>query len=155
VTASRRAAVLGHPIAHSLSPALHRAAHRALGLDWSYEAIDTTEEQLPAVVGRLDASWAGLSVTMPLKVAMMGLVHVVEPLAEVVGAVNTVLVTEGGAMLVGANTDVFGIVAALREGYARRRRPVGRRRDRGGRPGRARGRPRCRCDRRLGVGSAR
>ena len=118
--------MLGHPIAHSLSPALHRAAYRALGLDWLYEAVDTTEEQLPAVVARLDGSWAGLSVTMPLKVAVMDLVHVVEPLAEVVGAVNTVLVSEGGAMLVGANTDVYGIVAALREGYARAARAPGR-----------------------------
>lgn len=112
--------MLGHPVAHSLSPALHRAAYAALGLDWAYDAIDTTEDQLAEVVGRLDAGWAGLSLTMPLKVAVMDLVHVVEPLAEVVGAVNTVLVAEGGAMLVGANTDVFGIVAALREGYARR-----------------------------------
>lgn len=117
--------MLGHPVAHSLSPALHRAAYAALGLDWAYDAIDTTEDQLAEVVGRLDGGWAGLSLTMPLKVAVMDLVHVVEPLAEVVGAVNTVLVAEGGAMLVGANTDVFGIVAALREGYARRSADVG------------------------------
>ncbi|KGM14265.1 shikimate dehydrogenase [Cellulomonas bogoriensis] len=116
----RRAAVLGHPIAHSLSPVLHRAAYEALGLDgWRYEALDVTEEQLPDVVAGLDATWAGLSLTMPLKKTVLGLLDHVEPLAEVVGAVNTVLVqaAAGSApVLVGANTDVHGVVAALREG---------------------------------------
>jgi len=117
----RRAAVLGHPIGHSLSPLLHRAAYAALGLDdWHYEAIDVTEEQLPPLVESLDAAWAGLSVTMPLKQAIMPLLDHVEPLATVVGAVNTVLVQGGGRRptLVGANTDVYGIVAALREGMS-------------------------------------
>ncbi len=116
----RRAAVLGHPIAHSLSPALHRAAYVALGLTgWTYEAVDVTEEDLAAFVEGLDAHWAGLSLTMPLKQAVLGLLDHVEPLAEVVGAVNTVLVQPvagGRPGLVGANTDVHGIVAALREG---------------------------------------
>lgn len=120
--AARRAAVLGHPIAHSLSPVLHRAAYRALGLDgWSYDAVDVTEEQLPAFVGDLDASWAGLSLTMPLKQTVLPLLDHVEPLAAVVGAVNTVLVQAGGSgrpVLTGANTDVHGIVAALSEGLA-------------------------------------
>jgi shikimate dehydrogenase len=119
VSGARRAAVLGHPVAHSLSPALHRAAYRALGLDgWTYEALDVTEEALPAFVGGLDAGWAGLSVTMPLKQAVIPLLDHVEPLAEVVGAVNTVLVQGGGGrpVLTGANTDVHGIVAALGEG---------------------------------------
>lgn len=118
--AARRAAVLGHPIAHSLSPVLHRAAYRALGLDgWSYDAVDVTEEQLPAFVDDLDASWAGLSLTMPLKQTVLPLLDHVEPLASVVGAVNTVLVQAGGSgrpVLTGANTDVHGIVAALSEG---------------------------------------
>lgn len=116
---SRRAAVLGHPIAHSLSPVLHRAAYAALGLDgWRYEAIDVTEEQLPAFVRGLDSSWAGLSLTMPLKQTVIGLLDHVEPLAEVVGAVNTVLVQASGSspVLTGANTDVHGLVAALGEG---------------------------------------
>lgn len=112
-----RAAVLGHPIAHSLSPVLHRAAYAALGLDWRYDAVDVSEGELPAFVGGLDASWAGLSLTMPLKQAVLPLLDHVEPLAEVVGAVNTVVVSRGGARptLVGANTDVHGIVAALTE----------------------------------------
>lgn len=119
---ARRAAVLGHPIGHSLSPVLHRAAYRALGLDgWSYDAVDVTEEQLPAFVGDLDATWAGLSLTMPLKQTVLPLLDHVEPLAGVVGAVNTVLVQAGGSgrpVLTGANTDVHGIVAALSEGLA-------------------------------------
>jgi shikimate dehydrogenase len=110
--APRRAAVLGHPVAHSLSPVLHRAAYEALGLTgWRYDAIDVTEDDLPAFLAGLDASWAGLSLTMPLKQTVIGLLDHVEPLAEVVGAVNTVLFQ--GRTLVGANTDVHGIVAAL------------------------------------------
>ena len=123
----RRAAVLGHPIGHSLSPRLHRAAYAALGLDgWQYDAIDVTEEQLPGFVAELDDSWAGLSVTMPLKQTVMDLVDHVEPLASVVGAVNTVLVQGGGRRptLVGANTDVYGIVSALREGAGARGIPA-------------------------------
>lgn len=115
----RRAAVLGHPIAHSLSPTLHRAAYRALGLDdWTYDAVEVDEASLPGFVAGLDGSWAGLSLTMPLKAAILPLLDHVEPLAGVVGAANTVLVQGSGArrVLVGANTDVHGIVAALREG---------------------------------------
>lgn len=114
---SRRAAVLGHPVAHSLSPTLHRAAYAALGLDdWSYDPIDLVADDLPAFVGALDRSWVGLSLTMPHKQVVLPLLDHVEPLAQVVGAVNTVLVTASG--LVGANTDVHGIVTALREGLS-------------------------------------
>ncbi|WP_273654650.1 shikimate dehydrogenase [Cellulomonas fimi] len=115
----RRAAVLGHPVGHSLSPALHRAAYAALGLDgWAYDAFDVTEEQLPAFVAGLDATWAGLSLTMPLKQTVIPLLDHVEPLAQVVGAVNTVLLQGSGTArtLVGANTDVYGLVTALGEG---------------------------------------
>lgn len=118
---ARRAAVLGHPVAHSLSPVLHRAAYAALGLEgWRYDALDVTEGELAGFLEGLDARWAGLSLTMPLKQAVLGLLHHVEPLAEVVGAVNTVLVQPGAGspVLVGANTDVYGIVTALREGLA-------------------------------------
>lgn len=125
---ARRAAVLGHPIAHSLSPALHRAAYAALGLgSWRYDAVDVTSEELVGFVAGLDQTWAGLSLTMPLKQTVLGMLDFVEPLAEVVGAVNTVLVQSGpgtgvagGPVLVGANTDVYGIVTALAEGL-----PVG------------------------------
>lgn len=114
----RRAAVLGHPVAHSLSPRLHRAAYRALGLDgWTYAAFDVTPDRLPAFVAAVDESWVGLSLTMPLKQAVIPLLDHVEPLAGVVGAVNTVLVQAGGSrpVLTGANTDVPGLVAALSE----------------------------------------
>jgi len=112
---ARRAAVLGRPIAHSLSPVLHRAAYAALGLDWVYGRAEVDEPELAGVVAALDAEWGGLSLTMPLKHVALELVDVVEPLAEVVGAVNTVIVQPGAGLLVGANTDVHGIVAALRE----------------------------------------
>jgi len=121
--AVRRAAVLGHPVAHSLSPVLHSAAYRALGLDgWEYTAVDVTEEQLGGFVTGLDESWAGLSLTMPLKQVVLPLLDHVEPLAQVVGAVNTVLFQPSGSTrtLVGANTDVHGLVAALREGLGDR-----------------------------------
>lgn len=116
---ARRAAVLGHPVAHSLSPALHRAAYDTLGLaGWSYDAVDVTEDRLPGFVAGLDESWAGLSLTMPLKQTVIPLLDHVEPLAQVVGAVNTVLPLGTGRArtLTGANTDVHGLVAALGEG---------------------------------------
>lgn len=128
-TTGRRAAVLGHPIAHSLSPRLHRAAYVELGLDtWAYEAFDVVEDQLAAFLADLDGSWAGLSLTMPLKQVALGLVDHVEPLADVVGAVNTILVQSAGPgrpVLTGANTDVHGLVAALSEGMLTSGAPVG------------------------------
>ncbi|WP_436770704.1 shikimate dehydrogenase [Yinghuangia sp. YIM S09857] len=111
----RRAAVLGSPIAHSLSPVLHRAAYAALGLaDWSYDAFDVDEAGLPDFVGGLDASWAGLSLTMPLKRAIRPLLDEVSRTASDVDAVNTVLIDPEGRR-VGHNTDVPGLVEALRE----------------------------------------
>lgn len=109
----RRAAVLGRPIAHSLSPALHRAAYAALGLDWTYDPIEVDEAALPDFLVGLGPEWVGLSLTMPLKTAVLDLLDTVAPLARDVGAVNTVLL-EGGARR-GYNTDVGGIVAALAE----------------------------------------
>lgn len=113
---AKRAAVLGSPIAHSLSPVLHQAAYAALGLDWVYGLAEVAEDGIGDVVAALDAEWGGLSLTMPLKHAVREHLDVIEPLAEVVGAVNTVIVQPG--LLVGANTDVYGIVAALREAAA-------------------------------------
>lgn len=113
--AARVAAVLGHPVAHSLSPVLHRAAYAALGLqDWRYEIHDVDEPELAGFLAGLDPSWAGLSLTMPLKQVALRSVDVVQPLAEAVGAVNTVLLQPGG-LTVGTNTDVHGLVRALRE----------------------------------------
>jgi shikimate dehydrogenase len=117
---TRRAAVLGHPISHSQSPALHRAAYAVLGADIAYEAIDVTVEELPAFLAgvRADAAWQGLSVTMPLKSAMAAAVDEVRGVARQLGVVNTVAFepADAGApaRLVGYNTDVTGIVNALR-----------------------------------------
>ncbi|MFJ2741008.1 shikimate dehydrogenase [Streptomyces sp. NPDC087440] len=111
----RRAAVLGKPIAHSLSPVLHRAAYAELGLDgWSYDRFEVDEAQLPAFVRELGPEWAGLSLTMPLKRAIMPLLDEVSETAASVAAVNTVVLTEDGRRL-GDNTDIPGMVAALRE----------------------------------------
>lgn len=111
---ARRAAVLGSPIAHSLSPALHRAAYRALGLDWTYDAIEVDEVALPAFVAGLDGSWAGLSLTRPLKEAVLPLLTDVDPLAAALRSVNTMLPVGSGGWR-GTNTDVDGIVRALQE----------------------------------------
>lgn len=107
-----RAGVLGSPIAHSLSPALHRAAYRALGLDWAYDAYEVTEWELPAFIAELDDTWAGLSLTMPLKSAVIPLLDSVDEVASVITSVNTVLPRDGGWH--GTNTDIHGIVEALR-----------------------------------------
>lgn len=110
-----RAAVLGSPIAHSLSPVLHRAAYAELGLDdWSYDRFDVDEAALPGFVEGLDSAWAGLSLTMPLKRAIIPLLDSVSETAASVEAVNTVVFTEGGR-LTGDNTDIPGMVAALGE----------------------------------------
>ncbi len=115
MSAPRRAAVLGSPIAHSLSPVLHRAAYAELGLEhWSYDRFEVDEAALPGFVEGLDASWAGLSLTMPLKRAIIPLLDEVSATAASVEAVNTVVFTEDGRRG-GDNTDIPGMVAALRE----------------------------------------
>ncbi|MGH8824377.1 MAG: shikimate dehydrogenase [Jiangellaceae bacterium] len=106
--------VLGRPIAHSLSPVLHRAAYRHLGLDWEYSAYDVDEAGLPGFVAHLDQRWRGLSLTMPLKRAGLELSDSASDLARTVGAANT-LVIEPDGHLAADNTDVPGMVAALRE----------------------------------------
>jgi shikimate dehydrogenase len=111
---ARRAAVLGSPIAHSLSPALHTAAYAALGLaGWSYTAIECDEAGLPALLDSRGPEWAGLSLTMPLKRAVLPLLDCTEPLAVAAGGANTVVFDDGARH--GYNTDVPGMVAALAE----------------------------------------
>ncbi|QKV67762.1 MULTISPECIES: shikimate dehydrogenase [Streptomyces] len=111
----RRAAVLGSPITHSLSPALHRAAYTALGLTgWSYDRFELTEDGLPGFLGGLGPEWAGLSLTMPLKRAVIPLLDGIGETAAAVEAVNTVVLGPDGRRR-GENTDVPGMVAALRE----------------------------------------
>ena len=116
MTTAYRAAVLGSPIAHSLSPVLHRAAYQRLGLTGrSYEAFDVDEAALPGFLHGLDAAqWSGLSLTMPLKRAVIPLLDSVSEIALAVEAVNTVVFAEDGTRR-GENTDVPGLVAALAE----------------------------------------
>ncbi|MDX3692761.1 shikimate dehydrogenase [Streptomyces europaeiscabiei] len=110
-----RAAVLGSPIAHSLSPVLHRAAYAELGLTgWTYDRFEVDEKSLPGFVEQLGPEWAGLSLTMPLKRAVIPLLDEISETATSVEAVNTLVFTEDGRR-VGDNTDIPGIVAALRE----------------------------------------
>ena len=115
-----RCLVVGQPIAHSLSPNLHRAAYAALGLDWTYDAIEVPPGSLGHVLERERPH--GVSVTMPLKSEAFALARSVSPLAAKVGVANT-LVARGGAEGDGAgsrqydadNTDVAGVVASLAE----------------------------------------
>jgi shikimate dehydrogenase len=111
----RHCAVLGSPIAHSLSPALHRAAYAELGLDWTYEAIDVDEDGLAGFLEGLGDDWRGLSLTMPLKRVAMELVERCSDVAITVGSVNTILLGPDEGRGFGDNTDVPGAVAALRE----------------------------------------
>ena len=108
-----KAAVLGSPIAHSLSPVLHNAAYQALNLaDWSYTAVECDAAGLPALLAGCGPDWAGLSLTMPLKLAVLPLLSHTEPLAADTGAANTVVFTPAGERR-GYNTDVAGMLAAL------------------------------------------
>ena len=109
----RRCAVLGHPVGHSLSPVLHRAAYAELGLDWRYDAVDVREPELREFLEGLEPSWRGLSLTMPLKRTVVPLVDALTPDAARARAVNTVVLEEGRR--VGHNTDVAGAAAALGE----------------------------------------
>ena len=106
--------MLGSPVRHSLSPVLHRAAYAELGLpDWTYDAYDVDAAGLAGFLDGLDDSWAGLSLTMPLKAAVLTLLDRSSELVRAVGGANTVLLGPDGRQ--GENTDVHGLVAALRE----------------------------------------
>ncbi|HEX5568942.1 MAG TPA: shikimate dehydrogenase [Streptomyces sp.] len=117
----RRAAVLGSPVAHSLSPVLHRAAYGELGLTgWSYDRFEVDEDGIGRFLDGLAAGgegggdWAGLSLTMPLKRAVIPLLDEISDTAASVEAVNTVVFTDDGRRL-GDNTDIPGMIAALCE----------------------------------------
>ena len=107
-----KAAVLGKPISHSLSPILHNAGYRAQGLTHSYERYEIDENGLPEFLSSLSSEWMGLSLTMPLKVAAFGVTDVLTPLVEISGSINTLVF---GEQIVGYNTDVYGIVQACTE----------------------------------------
>jgi len=105
--------VLGSPIAHSLSPVLHRAAYAALGLNWTYRAIECPESGLAELLAGADAGVAGFSCTMPLKRRLLELAGTVSPKAAAIGAGNTLLPRPDGWHA--DNTDWFGIRQALAE----------------------------------------
>ena len=105
------AAVLGSPVAHSLSPVLHNAAYAALGLtDWSYGLHECREPELAGFVDGLGPEWAGLSLTMPLKLVTLDVADEVDELAGAIGAANTLVLT---GRRTAYNTDIVGIGATL------------------------------------------
>lgn len=109
-----RAAVLGSPVAHSLSPVLHRAGYAALGLQgWEYDRHEVDVAGLPAFVGGLDETWRGLSLTMPLKEAALAVADHSSEIARRAGAANTLVRRDDGGWDA-TNTDVAGVAAALR-----------------------------------------
>lgn len=110
-TAKKRAEVWGSPIVHSLSPALHRAAYRQLGLDWSYDAQEVTEATLGAALERVTPEVVGLSLTMPLKEPVLELVEARSAVVELLGVANTVSRAGDGWSL--DNTDPWGVLGAL------------------------------------------
>jgi shikimate dehydrogenase len=112
-----KAAVLGTPVAHSLSPTLHQAAYAALGLTgWTYDLVECDERSLAAYVASRDREWAGLSLTMPLKRTVLPLLDYADHLATATGGANTVVFRPEGRY--GYNTDVQGIVDAFTEAGA-------------------------------------
>jgi shikimate dehydrogenase len=111
---TRLLALIGHPVGHSLSPAMHNAAFVADGLDFVYVCLDVDPEQLPAAVSGLVAlKLRGFNVTMPHKRAMIPLVDELDESARVSGAVNTVVIE--ASALRGFNTDGGGMVMACQE----------------------------------------
>lgn len=119
----KRLAVLGDPVAHSLSPAMHTAALREMAAadpdmaGWTYEAVHVPAEHLGQALSQLhEAGVAGINLTIPHKVRAFGLIEEIEAEARSMGAVNTLIRTESGYR--GTNTDGFGIRMAIREAFA-------------------------------------
>jgi shikimate dehydrogenase len=113
---ARHCAVWGSPIGHSLSPVLHRAAYAALGLhDWFYDRREVDEAGFADALDGLDATWVGLSLTMPLKEVAFRAATTVTAVAAVTGAANTLVRDpDGSPGWTAHNTDVHGITMALR-----------------------------------------
>lgn len=113
-TSRRRVVLLGHGIAYSASPAMQAAAFQAAGLDWGYSLVDVAPDQLPAAIEDVRGEdVAGANVTIPHKVTVMRLLDELEGDALAAGAVNTI--RKEGDRLIGSNTDVEGVRAALAE----------------------------------------
>lgn len=114
---ARQLAVIGSPISHSLSPRIHRAAYRALSLDWTYEAINVDEAEFSNFIQSLDANWLGLSVTMPLKSNAFLVAESYGEDAALTSLANT-LVRSPSGLWHAENTDVTGLAAALTSNVA-------------------------------------
>jgi shikimate dehydrogenase len=108
---SRHLAVLGSPIAHSKSPAIHAAAYRTLQLNWDYTKVEVEQGRLMQFIEALDSDWLGLSITMPLKEEALRIANEQTSLAEKTGVANTLLRTTLGWKA--HNTDVFGIEQSI------------------------------------------
>jgi len=107
-----KAAVLGSPVSHSLSPVLHSAAYRALGLDNTYSAIEITTSELGRFLAGLDSEWMGVSLTMPLKEIAFEFTDECDETSSLTEAINTLVFGESMSAF---NTDVLGIVDSLTE----------------------------------------
>ncbi|MFN8950491.1 MAG: shikimate dehydrogenase [Aphanizomenon sp.] len=108
--------VIGHPVEHSLSPVMHNAALAKLGLDYVYLPFPISPENLAtAIAGFASIGIVGFSITIPHKQAILPLLSTISPIAQVIGAVNTV--TRQGDTWVGTNTDVEGFIAPLQTTY--------------------------------------
>jgi shikimate dehydrogenase len=108
--------LLGHPVAHSLSPAMHNAAFRALGLPHRYDVLDVTADALPAVIDRIrSGELLGANVTVPHKEAVLKLVDTWDGPSAEIGAANTLSRTPDGRRVLGSNTDAVGFAYATRE----------------------------------------
>ena len=106
-----KAAVLGSPVAHSLSPTLHMSAYRALGIEGEYTAIEIKSDQLRSFLLSLDRDWRGFSLTMPLKEEVLKLANEVDPLANSIQSANTLIRT--AQVWRATTTDVKGFQEAL------------------------------------------
>ncbi|MDB5561367.1 MAG: shikimate dehydrogenase [Hyphomicrobiales bacterium] len=109
---SKKAFVIGHPIAHSRSPLIHGTWLKTYGIDGSYEAIDVAPEALPKFFDRLRAGeFVGGNVTIPLKEPVFALCDTIDPLARSIGAANTLVARDG--KISGSNTDYLGFLGNL------------------------------------------
>ncbi|MEI6671556.1 MAG: shikimate dehydrogenase [Actinomycetes bacterium] len=106
-----RAAVLGSPISHSLSPLLHQSAYEILGAQGTYEAIEVEAGQLSNFLKDKDSGWTGFSLTMPLKEEVLAIAHVVDPVAQIISSANTLYRKDN--LWLASSTDITGFGFAL------------------------------------------
>jgi shikimate dehydrogenase len=112
--ATRVCGLIGNPVEHSMSPAMHNAAYCETGLDYIYLPFRVAENNLPgAIAGLRSLNFRGLNVTIPHKVAVIPLLDELEPMAQKIGAVNTIVNDNG--CLKGYNTDAGGFIKSMTE----------------------------------------